>query len=96
MSEPAYYLVSFDRTSATMQAEKLFKENNITHAMMPTPRSVQASCGLSIRFGIGDFEQVQTLLSDEIDSDIYRYYAAFKQPETGHTDYHPLYSNISD
>jgi hypothetical protein len=76
---PAYYIVSFDRTAATMEVEKILTENGISHAIMPTPRAVQASCGLSIRFAPADLGRVTQLISKTLEKGIFHYYKAVKE-----------------
>lgn len=79
MPLPAYFIVSFDRTAATMEIEKILKEEGISHAIMPTPRSVQASCGLSIRFAPADLDKVSQKISETLEEGIYHYYEAVKE-----------------
>lgn len=46
-----FYLISFESTHYAMMIEKRLKEKfNID--MIPTPRSITASCGLSLKIGI--------------------------------------------
>lgn len=60
-----FYVISFDSTHHAIKAEKLFKEANLNIKMMPTPREITASCGLSIRFEEVDLEQVQEIIKKE-------------------------------
>ncbi len=60
-----FYVVSFDSTHHAIRAEKLFKEHNLTVRMMPTPREITASCGLSIRFEEPDLKEVEDIINDE-------------------------------
>lgn len=65
--EENFYVVSFDSTHHAIKAEKLFKENNLNIKMMPTPREITASCGLSIRFEVEDLEAVESIIiKDEL------------------------------
>ena len=45
-----YYFLSFDSTNYALQAESYFKKNNFNITIIPTPREVTQSCGLSIKF----------------------------------------------
>lgn len=63
--EENFYVISFDSTHHAIKAEKLFKEHNLNIKMMPTPREITASCGLSIRFEAGDLEEVGEIISKE-------------------------------
>lgn len=60
-----FYVISFDSTHHAIKAEKLFKDVNLNIRMMPTPREITASCGLSIRFESGDLEQIEDIISKE-------------------------------
>ena len=88
MQDPAYFIVSFDRTTATMEAERLFKARGIDHAIMPTPRAVQASCGLSIRFSPEDLEQVKEMIGAALEEGIFHCYQAVK--DNGHTSFQQM------
>lgn len=44
-----FIIVSFDSTNFAMQAESVFKGEKIKHQVIPTPREITLSCGLSIR-----------------------------------------------
>lgn len=42
-----YYLLTFESTHAAIQTEKLLKPAEVT--IMPVPRFISASCGISVR-----------------------------------------------
>ncbi len=60
-----FYVISFDSTHHAIKAEKLFKEHNLNIRMMPTPREITASCGLSIRFEATDLAEVEDIIANE-------------------------------
>ena len=60
-----FYVISFDSTHHAIKGEKLFKDVNLNIRMMPTPREITASCGLSIRFEVGDLEEVEDIINQE-------------------------------
>lgn len=60
-----FYVISFDSTHHAIKAEKLFKEHNLNIRMMPTPREITASCGLSIRFEAADLGEVEDIIKNE-------------------------------
>ena len=62
--EEKYFVISFDSTHHAIKGEKLLKESNINVKMMPTPREITASCGLSIRFENEDFEKIEDIIKD--------------------------------
>lgn len=54
-----YFFISFDSTNNAMGAEDYLKRNNYSITILPTPREVSASCGLSIRFNSGGLDQIK-------------------------------------
>lgn len=70
-----YGLLTFKSTHFALQAETVFKEEEITFKTIPTPREVSQSCGLSLLFVddyIGDVEKL--VLDKKIDIDgLYKY-----------------------
>lgn len=57
-------VATFENTHHALRFEKSLKENQIKLTVMPVPREVSASCGLSVKFSIEDFENVKALTSD--------------------------------
>jgi hypothetical protein len=51
-----YYIIAFDSTHHAISAEKLLLEEGREFLMIPTPREITSSCGLSIRVGQGDIQ----------------------------------------
>ena len=60
--ENSIYVVVFESTHYAIAAEKLFKELKLPVEIIPTPREITASCGLSIKFNEGLLESVQKAL----------------------------------
>lgn len=52
-----YGVIAFESTHLAMQAERRLREG-FSIAMMPTPRSITASCGISIRFSPDDLDAI--------------------------------------
>ncbi|GAA0225996.1 DUF3343 domain-containing protein [Metaclostridioides mangenotii] len=62
------YIVSFNSTHHAIRSEKLIKEHEVAITMLPTPREISASCGLSVKFSKDDLEAIKKILTDnEID-----------------------------
>lgn len=53
-----YGIISFESTHDAMAAEKLLKER-LSVVMLPTPRCITASCGISLRFALEDEDKVR-------------------------------------
>lgn len=64
MKEEVYYVIAFDSTHYAIQGEKILKNRDIDIKVIPTPREITASCGLSIRFNPEFFEQIKNILEE--------------------------------
>lgn len=70
----SFLVISFESTHDAMQMEKRLKKK-FQLEMIPTPRSITASCGLSLKINLGLWEDViKTLESSGLDSDMFRIY----------------------
>ena len=56
-------VTTFDSTHQALRFEKTLKENNIKLTVMPVPREISASCGLSVKFALAELEQVMNLIA---------------------------------
>lgn len=67
------YLISFESTHYAIMIEKKLKELYKVN-MIPTPREITASCGLSIKFSNEDLNGVESILSgfDKEMFDVYK------------------------
>lgn len=59
MIEIDNYVVSFNSTHHAIKSEKRLKEEGIELKMIPTPREITASCGLSIKFDKVDIDKIR-------------------------------------
>lgn len=66
-------VATFDNTHHALRFEKTLKENDIKLTIMPVPREVSASCGLSVKFNLEEFNRVRAL-AEKNDILIKRYY----------------------
>jgi hypothetical protein len=66
-------VATFDNTHHALRFEKTLKENAIKLTIMPVPREVSASCGLSVKFNLEEFDRVKTL-AEKNDILIKKYY----------------------
>lgn len=59
-----FYIFTFDSTQQAMRCEKELKSEGFVVRIIPTPREITASCGLSLRFEKKD----QALIQKKVDS----------------------------
>jgi hypothetical protein len=57
-------IATFDNTHHALRFEKMLKENEIKLTVMPVPREVSASCGLSVKFSLEKLENIKALAAD--------------------------------
>lgn len=60
-----YGVATFKSTHHAIQAEGVFKENDIFSKTIPTPREITFSCGLALLFALDDVEKVKGLVEKE-------------------------------
>lgn len=54
-------VLTFESVNFTMQGEKHFEENNLELKIIPTPREISSSCGLSILTSIELIDEIRKL-----------------------------------
>lgn len=59
-----YLFLSFDSTNYALEAERYLKNAGCSITIMPTPREVSASCGLSIKMNDGDIESAKGFIRE--------------------------------
>ena len=57
------YVAIFNSIHKVMKAEKLLKMERIPMLLIPAPRSLSSDCGLAIRYGATERQQLESLLS---------------------------------
>jgi hypothetical protein len=65
MKDKMFYCLTFDSTHYAIKTEKKLKENNLDVSIIPTPREISASCGLSIKFLDFQKDDICKLLDSE-------------------------------
>jgi len=58
-----FYVVTFDSTHKAIKTEKITKEK-LDVELIPTPREISASCGLSLKFKEEHIDQLMYLLKE--------------------------------
>ncbi|HHW57883.1 MAG TPA: DUF3343 domain-containing protein [Clostridia bacterium] len=56
--------IAFPSINYVMVAETLLKKENIEYKIVPTPRSIDLSCGISIMYHKKDEEKISKLFSE--------------------------------
>ena len=69
-----YYLLTFESTHAAISTEKLLKPAEVT--IMPVPRFISASCGISVRIHPDKKEYAEEIFRENsrLTPDDYAYY----------------------
>lgn len=57
-----FVVISFESTNFAMQAESVLKGESLGHQVIPTPREITLSCGLSIRTATENLDRVFNLI----------------------------------
>ncbi|MGE5631016.1 MAG: DUF3343 domain-containing protein [Caulobacteraceae bacterium] len=60
-----YYLAVFDSTHHAMRFEKVVKDGGFKINIMPVPREITASCGLSVKMDRTDYDDIRVLADNE-------------------------------
>ena len=56
------YIISFNSTHQAIKCDKAFGKNEIDYTVLPTPREISQSCGMSIRFGLEDIDTIKEII----------------------------------
>lgn len=80
-----YYLLTFESTHAAIQSEKLLKPAEVT--IMPVPRFISASCGISIRIRPDRRDEAESIFREgsRLTPDDYAYYHVVRDKAAGET-----------
>jgi len=63
MSGERFYIL-FPSYTEGMKLESILKKNNIKYTIVPTPRQLSVSCGISIMYNEDDGDKISKLISD--------------------------------
>lgn len=69
MIEVDNFVISFNSTHHAIKSEKRLKEEGIDLRMIPTPREITASCGLSIKFQKDDIDKVKNIMKNLVEGE---------------------------
>lgn len=75
MSQQDYCLIAFANSHTATCARKALEEAGLTAYMMPTPREICASCGLSLRFPPEEYPRARQAVRDKsLPEECYSFY----------------------
>ncbi|OHW61619.1 hypothetical protein EUAN_19340 [Andreesenia angusta] len=69
MIEVDNFVISFNSTHHAIKSEKRLKEEGIELRMIPTPREITASCGLSVKFEEKDLDKVKGIMENLVENE---------------------------
>ncbi|MHB8172252.1 MAG: DUF3343 domain-containing protein [Thermincolia bacterium] len=58
-----YCVISFFSTQHALVGEKILKEEGMAFILIPTPREISASCGLSVKLSCSDTQSALDILA---------------------------------
>lgn len=58
------YIISFNSTHQAIKCDKIFGKNEMNYAVLPTPREITQSCGISIKFEIENIDKVKDIIKE--------------------------------
>ena len=57
------YIISFNSTHQAIKCDKIFGKNEIDYTVLPTPREITQSCGISIKFSIENIDNIKEIVN---------------------------------
>lgn len=73
--EKEYYLYTFESSHGAISTEKILKP--LGCVMMPVPRALSASCGMSVKISPENFSESTKLFKEKTDLEIDEYHVFF-------------------
>jgi hypothetical protein len=58
-------IISFESANFAMQTEAVLKNEHIALQIMPTPREITLSCGLSIKTSVDNLDKIKQLVNEK-------------------------------
>lgn len=62
MRDKKFGVITFKSTSHAMKGESIFKDEDVKFRIIPTPREISHSCGLSIKFNLEDLKLTKDII----------------------------------
>ena len=67
MSASGFCVLLFQSVSQAMLAEKILKQQEIPHKVIPVPRQISSDCGVCIRFRPDERTRIESALSGKVE-----------------------------
>lgn len=80
-----YYIAVFDSTHHALMFEKVIRDKGFKISIMPVPREITASCGLSARLDADEIDSIKAVAEEE-NLKVAGYYRA--ETQNGKKTYH--------
>jgi hypothetical protein len=80
-----YYIAVFDSTHYALQFEKVIRGESFTINIMPVPREITASCGISAKLESGEIGKIKALAVEK-NLKVASYY--YVEAQNGKKTYH--------
>jgi hypothetical protein len=65
VTEPEYGVILVPSTSHALKAERILQRKGISYKLIPVPRRISSDCGVCLRVGAAELEEVCRLLERE-------------------------------
>jgi hypothetical protein len=62
-----YYIMLFKSVSYALKAEKILKEGNVPHKLIPVPKQISSDCGVCLRFDPQDRLSIENCLCQKVE-----------------------------
>lgn len=80
MKQDEFCIIVFDSTHEAIKTQKKL-EGHIEVHIIPTPRQISKSCGLSLRFDCKKLDLIQTLICEKEERKNKKIFCFFHQPK---------------
>ncbi|KMT21775.1 DUF3343 domain-containing protein [Clostridium cylindrosporum] len=60
-----YIVITFESVNFAMQTESVLKGKELAHQIIPTPREITLSCGLSVKTAYENIDIIKELIEDK-------------------------------
>ena len=62
-----YFVLLFKSVSYALKAEKILKQEELPHKLIPVPKHISSDCGICLRFDPSIQSKIETALADKVE-----------------------------